>query len=106
MSAWMMAVVVCVAILLFIAVFTLGVWSARSIPIDMLLNCPNCSQPHIDAPDPFHGWSNPPHRSHECNHCTYTWRPADVATNGVAMIHTRGKNDGWGSRPHHYHPSN
>lgn len=56
---------------------------------------------HIDAPEslPFGNvprigdWHNPPHRSHLCAGCGHIWRPADVATNGVAAIKTKGKND-------------
>src|SRR5690606_32607345 len=39
------------------------------------------------------GWTNPPHRSHLCAGCGFTWRPADVPTNGVAAIKTRGRDD-------------
>lgn len=60
-------------------------------PIDMVLHCPACGTQHIDAPDGV--WTNPPHRSHLCHHCSHIWRPADVATNGVASIQTRGKDD-------------
>lgn len=42
-------------------------------------------------------WTNPPHRSHLCGPmeggCGHTWRPADVPTNGVEAIKTKGKND-------------
>lgn len=73
-------------------------------PIDMVLHCPKCGLQHIDceewADDPHdieHGqmrtWANPPHRSHLCFGCNHIWRPADVPTNGVAAIKTRGKND-------------
>lgn len=55
---------------------------------------------HIDAPD--YGatgnpepWTNPPHRSHLCHGCDCVWRPADVSTNGVAELKTRGKADTW-----------
>lgn len=40
-------------------------------------------------------WTNPPHRSHLCHHCGCIWRPADVPTNGVAHIETKGKVDTW-----------
>jgi hypothetical protein len=63
-------------------------------PIDMLLFCPCCNLQHVDAPDESKKWTNPPHRSHECQHCGYTWRPADVPTNGVHAIKTKGKRDG------------
>lgn len=62
-------------------------------PIDMLLYCPRCSEQHVDLPNAEKNWTNPPHRSHECQHCGYVWRPADVATNGVQEIQTRGKVD-------------
>jgi hypothetical protein len=75
-------------------------------PIDMVLNCPACGLQHIDAPDPINGdfetdggtpeelaWDNPPHRSHLCRDCGHIWRPADVPTNGVAAIKTKGKAD-------------
>lgn len=65
------------------------------LPIDMLLFCPRCDYQHVDAPQPEKGWDNPPHRSHECQHCGCIWRPADVATNGVRSITTRGKADNW-----------
>lgn len=59
--------------------------------VDMVLWCPRCNEQHIDAP---HGeWTNPPHRSHQCQACSYVWRPADVATNGVAELRTKGKAD-------------
>jgi hypothetical protein len=65
-----------------------------SRPIDMLLYCPRCTTQHIDAPSLAASWTNPPHRSHLCAQCGHIWRPADVATNGVARIHTQGKQDG------------
>jgi len=76
----------------------------QDAPIPMILNCPKCGLQHIDAPewedDPHdieHGqmrtWTNPPHRSHLCHGCGNIWRPADVATNGVKAIQTRGSND-------------
>ncbi len=62
-------------------------------PIDMILYCPECHTQHIDAPEPEKGWDNPPHKSHLCHCCGRIWRPADVATNGVAKIKTRGEED-------------
>lgn len=91
-------------------------------PIDMVLHCPNCGMQHIDAPNhwsdrfdppPTDGsmddeeraefdatvkayedeWTNPPHRSHLCHGCGHIWRPADVPTNGVAFINTKGNAD-------------
>jgi len=71
-------------------------WNRRAAPvatrsIDMVLYCPACGTQHIDAPD--EDWANPPHRSHLCAACGHTWRPADVATNGVAAIKTKGRHD-------------
>lgn len=71
-------------------------------PIDMVLHCPACGMQHVDAPSPTDGqnlrmWSNPPHKSHLCRTedggCGHIWRPADVPTNGVAAIKTKGKAD-------------
>ncbi len=76
-------------------------------PIDMLLYCPKCGEQHIDEPeaedDDYHAtvlsgrksprWTNPPHRSHLCHHCDHIWRPADVPTNGVKAIKTKGQHD-------------
>ncbi|MCI0393270.1 MAG: helix-turn-helix domain-containing protein [Acidobacteria bacterium] len=76
--------------------------AGRDRVIDMILYCPNCHEQHIDAPDPAQGWTNPPHKSHQCHNCTddagnpFVWRPADVHTNGVRQIKTRGMRD---SRP-------
>ncbi|KVC71410.1 hypothetical protein WI73_11330 [Burkholderia ubonensis] len=74
-------------------------------PIPMLLFCPRCGAQHIDAPEtkpddqddrvPVTTWTNPPHRSHLCHACGTIWRPADVATVGVAAIETHGKDDTW-----------
>lgn len=67
-------------------------------PIDMLLYCPNCDHQHIDEPNEAAGWTNPPHKSHLCRTddggCGHIWRPADVSTNGVASLKTKGERDG------------
>jgi hypothetical protein len=60
-------------------------------PVDMILFCPECTAPHID--EPRAGWANPPHKSHLCHFCGAVWRPADVETNGVERIKTRGVRD-------------
>ena len=83
------------------------------IPIPMVLLCPMCGMQHIDKPDDFildeapsnepveplrftrEPWTNPPHRSHLCHNCGCIWRPADVATVGVAKLDTAGKADSW-----------
>lgn len=88
-------------------------------PIDMVLFCPRCGLQHLDkaidanyihasgatiiGSDEFgHIWSdgvrrtpwaNPPHRSHLCEGCDYVWRPADVPTNGVQFVTTKGAKD-------------
>lgn len=80
-----------------------------SAPIDMVLHCPKCGEQHVDAveitptPVPTHpfgaitefvqSWTNPPHKSHLCHNCGHIWRPADVPTNGVAAVKTKGKED-------------
>ncbi|WP_175806632.1 Lar family restriction alleviation protein [Burkholderia cenocepacia] len=96
-------------------------WNRRAAqqpePVDILLFCPKCGAQHVDAPEskpgrlissgPFAGravapeitWENPPHRSHLCHACGTIWRPADVPTNGVASIQTRGKADTWDGKP-------
>lgn len=76
------------------------------LPIDMVLYCPNCGMQHIDQPENFttdedasEVWENPPHRSHLCRTedggCGTIWRPADVPTNGVAALKTKGNADTW-----------
>lgn len=67
-----------------------------AVPIDMLLFCPKCGTQHIDEPGKGDSsWTNPPHRSHLCDSCNCVWRPADVPTNGVARITTKGSQDTW-----------
>lgn len=64
-------------------------------PIDMVIFCPACHKQHIDAPEPGKGWYNPPHTSHLCHYCGRVFRLADVPTNGVPCIQTKGKADTW-----------
>lgn len=75
----------------------------------MIILCPACGLQHVDAPEELPmpvpgsafegsaGWVDPPHRSHLCRPqdggCGHIWRPADVATTGVAKIETIGKAD-------------
>lgn len=66
-----------------------------SAPVDMVLFCPECGTQHVDAPEPEKDWDNPPHRSHLCAWCKCVWRPADIPTNGVATVQTRGSKDSW-----------
>lgn len=62
-------------------------------PIPMVLFCPQCSQKHVDKPEPEVGWLNPPHRSHLCAACGWIWRPCDRPTAGVESIETSGSED-------------
>lgn len=77
-------------------------------PIDMVLHCPVCGAQHVDKAVPCDSaqceqgcanpgdciaWPNLPHRSHLCRECGHIWRPADVPTNGVESIKTKGKKD-------------
>lgn len=71
---------------------------SQPAPIDMVLHCPACGLQHVDAPDAWRPgsdplWDNPPHRSHLCHGCGHIWRPADVPTNGMEAVKTRGKAD-------------
>lgn len=82
--------------------FTLALYThpaPETKPIDMVLHCPKCGRQHIDAPEEhwnrqfLYSWENPPHRSHLCHGCGHIWRPADVPTNGVQAVKTKGKAD-------------
>lgn len=79
-----------------------------SKPIDMIIHCPACHLQHIDEldkivigsnvpPKPY--WSNPPHKSHLCAGCGLVWRVADVCTNGVKELKTKGKHDTEAMKP-------
>ncbi len=73
-------------------------------PVDMILHCPACGLQHIDAPDEWTpDWKNEPHRSHLCRPEDggrgHIWRPADVPTNGVKVINTKGKADNTPAAP-------
>lgn len=61
------------------------------MPVCPVAECP-CVQFKI-------AWDNPPHKSHLCRTedggCGIIWRPADVPTNGVAEIKTKGEKDTW-----------
>lgn len=75
----------------------MAAWEAELTPIPMVLHCPLCGVQHID--EPSEGWDNPPHRSHQCQHCNCVWRPADVPTTGVLSVQTEGKADSWRPLP-------
>lgn len=77
---------------------------SQPAPIGMVLHCPKCGTQHIDMPEDCPDspgrcecrrphWKNPPHRSHLCHGCGHIWRPADVPTNGVAAVKTKGTAD-------------
>lgn len=97
--------------------------------IDMLLFCPNCGEQHVDEAKPdvcetcghyhseslndacvvascsckdFTAWLNPPYKSHRCIACNHVWRPADVPTNGVLTIKSKGERDG-NPRPRYFY---
>ena len=73
-----------------------GLLPYEAVPIDMVLHCPVCGMQHIDDPKHWNGKVEV-HRSHLCvpaaGGCGHVWRPADVATNGVAAVKTQGKAD-------------
>ena len=56
------------------------VQAIASIP--MLLDCPQCNQIHIDLGE----WATRLHKTHLCSGCLHEWRPANVATVGVAAL--------------------
>lgn len=70
-------------------------------PIDMVLFCRACGKQHIDRDEGQHMgphagpsvWRNQPHRTHLCHGCGHRWRPADVPTNGVEAVKTKGADD-------------
>lgn len=93
--------------------------AAGGEPVPMLLFCPRCFEQHVDDAMPdvcelcglslaehpavgtvpsacfvFTAWLNPPHKSHRCNSCNHVWRPADVPTEGVQAINSKGERDG------------
>lgn len=77
--------------------------STPPAPVDMVLHCPKCGRQHVDGQEEHDAlkefkatptpWTNPPHRSHLCHGCGHIWRPADVPTNGVAAVKTKGNAD-------------
>ncbi len=50
--------------------------------IPMLLWCPSCRARHIDEGE----FATKPHHTHACQHCGMVWRPAVIATVGVAFL--------------------
>ena len=59
-----------------------------SVVLDL---CKRCGRGESELSEPC--WTNPAHKSHLCHGCGAVWRPADVATNGVERIKTRGTRD-------------
>ncbi len=55
--------------------------------------CKRCGRAESELDEPC--WTNPAHKSHLCGRCGCIWRPADVETNGVPAIVTRGQKDNW-----------
>ena len=53
-----------------------------SDPIPMILPCPKCGKLHVDLEE----WATKPHRTHLCSFCGHEFRPALVATVGVARL--------------------
>lgn len=51
-------------------------------PVPMLLWCPECGERHVDAGE----FEKKPHHTHACQSCGMVWRPAKVATVGVAFL--------------------
>lgn len=54
----------------------------QTVPIEMLLWCPECLERHIDAGE----FATAPHHTHACQFCGMVWRPALVATVGVRFL--------------------
>lgn len=53
-------------------------------PIPMILYCPDCHKQHIDVATET--WPNPPHKTHQCQHCGREWKPCNFHTVGVAEL--------------------
>jgi rubredoxin len=50
--------------------------------VPMILFCPQCGQRHLDVGQ----WATRIHHTHACQSCGFVWRPAVVATVGVAFL--------------------
>lgn len=57
-------------------------------PVNIVTYCPACGEQHVDQA------GAPVHRSHRCFNCGFEWRPADIATMGVLVLKTHGRDDG------------
>ncbi len=51
-------------------------------PVPMILHCPACRLQHVDKDE----WATKLHRTHLCAGCGNKWRPAAIATVGVAEL--------------------
>ena len=56
--------------------------SGPGAPVPAILHCMRCARQHIDAGE----WATRPHRTHLCEACGHTWRPANVPTVGVREL--------------------
>jgi predicted RNA-binding Zn-ribbon protein involved in translation (DUF1610 family) len=50
--------------------------------VPMILFCPQCGERHLDVGE----WETRIHHTHACQSCGFVWRPAVVATVGVAFL--------------------
>lgn len=55
---------------------------AIDAPVPMILYCPQCRSRHVDAGE----FATKSHHTHACQVCGHVWRPAVVATTGVAFL--------------------
>lgn len=53
-----------------------------TLPIEMLLWCPECGKRHIDVGE----FKDKPHHTHACQHCGMVWRPSILYTVGVRFL--------------------
>lgn len=56
------------------------------VPQEAVLFCPGCGEQHIDGPEPELGWTDPPHKVHQCHFCRMEWQPMEVETRGVRAL--------------------
>lgn len=54
----------------------------ETVPIPMILWCPNCNERHIDTGI----FTTKPHHTHACQGCGFVWRQAIVPTVGVQFL--------------------
>ena len=56
--------------------------SVASLPLPLLLWCPECNERHVDVGD----FATKPHHTHACQFCGHVWRPAIAPTTGVQFL--------------------